>query len=105
LRLIGDFSKWLIEMAAREKNLAELHRLFCERLASFGIPLWRSSLGLEVLNPEIDGSQFRWVAHETQTLRMPRGTDYGGSPGQVVDDTGKSYRRRLDAAANDMPPL
>jgi adenylate cyclase len=105
LQLIGDFSKWLIEMAAREKNLAELHRLFCERLASFGIPLWRSSLGLEVLNPEIDGSQFRWVAHETQTLRMPRGTDYGGSPGQVVDDTGKPYRRRLDAAVNDMPLL
>lgn len=105
MRLIGDFAGWLIEMAAREKNVAELHRLFCEGLVSFGIPLWRSSLGLEVLNPEIDGSQFRWVAHEIETRLMPRGTDYGGSPGQVVDDTGKPYRRRLDAPVSDMPLL
>jgi adenylate cyclase len=105
LRLIGDFSEWLIELAAREKDVAELHRRFCERLVSLGIPLWRSSLGLEVLNPEIDGSQFRWVAHEVETRLMPRGTDYGGSPGQVVDDTGKTYRRRLDAPVSDMPLL
>jgi adenylate cyclase len=105
LRLIGDFSEWLIELAAREKNIAELHRLFCERLVSLGIPLWRSSLGLEVLNPEIDGSQFRWVAHEVETRLMPRGSDYGDSPGRVVDDTDKPYRRRLDAPVSDLPLL
>ena len=105
MRLIGDFSEWLIELAARERDVAELHRRFCERLVSLGIPLWRSSLGLEVLNPEIDGSQFRWVAHEVETRLMPRGTDYGGSPGQVVDDTGKTFRRRLDAPVSDMPLL
>ena len=102
MRLIGDFSKWLIETAAREKNVADLHRLFSEKLVSFGIPLWRSSLGLEVLNPEIDGSQFRWVAHEVETRLMPRGSDYSDSPGRVVDDTGKPYRRRLDAPVSEM---
>jgi adenylate cyclase len=105
MRLIGDFAEWLIGMAARETNVADLHRLFCERLVSIGIPLWRSSLGLEVLSPEIDGSQFRWVARQVETRLMPRGSDYSDSPGRVAEDTGNPYRRRLDTPVSDMPLL
>jgi len=105
MRLSSDFADWLIKTATREKTVADLHRLLCEKLVSLGLPLWRSSLGLEMLDPEIDGSQIRWLAHEVSTRFMPRGTDYGGSPGPIVDETGQPYRRRLDAPADDMPFL
>jgi adenylate cyclase len=105
MRLLGEFAEGLIKAATRDRSIAELHSLFCEKLVELGLPLWRSSLGLEVLDPEIDGPQFRWIAHEVSTRLMPRGTDYGGSPGQVVDQTGQPYRRKLDAPADDMPFL
>jgi adenylate cyclase len=106
--LTGDFADWLIEMAVGDKTVAELHRELCEKLVGLGMPLWRSSLGLELLNPEIEGSQFRWVAHEVKTLMLPRGfdaSDYDNSPAKVVDDTRKPLRRRLDAEITDMPLL
>lgn len=105
MQLGGDFAAWLVKMAARERTVGDLHRLFCEKLVAIGLPLWRSSLGLEGLDPEIVGSQFRWVAHEVEMRLMPRGGDFSDSPGQVVDETGKSYRRRLDAPVTDMPLL
>jgi len=108
LPLSGDFVDWLIETAIGEKTVAELHRELCEKLVSLGFPLWRSSLGLELLNPEIEGSQFRWTAHEVETRTLARGadiSDYDNSPAKVVDDTRKPYRRRLDAPIGDMPLL
>lgn len=105
MRLSSDFADWLIRTATSERTVADLHRLFCEKLVGLGLPLWRSSLGLEVLDPEIEGSQIRWIAHEVSTRLMPHGTDYGGSPGPIVDETGQPYRRRLDAPIDDMPFL
>ena len=105
MRLASDFALWLIRAATHERMVADLHRLFCERLVELGLPLWRSSLALEVLDPEFDGPQIRWIAHEVSTRLMPRGTDYGDSPGRVVDETKAPYRRRLDAPISDMPLL
>ena len=103
-----DFVDWLIETAIGDKTVAQLHREFCEKLIGLGYPLWRSSLGLELLNPEIEGSQFRWTAHEVETRTLPRGadiSDYENSPAKVVDDTRKPYRRRLDQPISDMSLL
>jgi adenylate cyclase len=108
LSLTGDFADWLIEMAVGDKTVAELHRELCEKLVGLGMPLWRSSLGLELLNPEIEGSQFRWVAHEVKTLMLPRGfdaSDYDNSPAKIVDDKRKPFRRRLEGEITDMPLL
>lgn len=106
--LNSDFVDWLIETAIGEKTVAQLHRELCEKLVSLGYPLWRSSLGLELLNPEIEGSQFRWTAYEVETRTLPRGadiSDYENSPAKVVDDTRKPYRRRLDQPVGDMSLL
>lgn len=106
--LTGEFADWLIATAVGEKTVAELHRELCEKLVSLGMPLWRSSLGLELLNPEIEGSQFRWVAHEVKILTLPRGfdvSDYDNSPAKIVDDSRKPFRRRLDGPISDMPLL
>jgi adenylate cyclase len=105
MRLASDFAEWLIRTATHERTVADLHRLFCERLVELGLPLWRSSLALEVLDPEFDGPQIRWIAHEASTRLMPRGSDYGGSPGRIVDETRMPYRRRLDAPVDDMSLL
>ena len=106
--LSDGFVDWLIAAAAGDKAVSVLHRELCEKLVSLGFPLWRSSVGLELLNPEIEGSQFRWTAHEVETLTLPRGydpSDYDNSPAKVVDDTHQPYRRRLDAPISDMPLL
>jgi adenylate cyclase len=108
LALAGDFVDWLVAAATGDKAVSVLHRELCDKLVSLGYPLWRSSLGLELLNPEIEGSQFRWVAHEIETRTLLRGadaSDYNDSPAKVVDDTRKAYRRRLDAPVADMPLL
>jgi adenylate cyclase len=103
-----EFVDWLVEAAQGDKTVAELHPELCEKLAALGVPLWRSSLGLELLNPEIGGSQFRWVAREVKRVTLPRGadlSDYDNSPAKVVDDTKKPYRRKLDGVVADMPLL
>ena len=108
MALTGDFIDWLSEAAVGDKPVSVLHRELCEKLVSLGLPLWRSSLGLEWLNPEIEGSQFRWVAHEVETRTLPRGndaSDYNNSPAKIVDDSHQAYRRRLDAPIRDMPLL
>jgi adenylate cyclase len=109
--LIGDLARWLIEAAADTREAAptgELHRLFCEKLLTLGIPLWRSSLGLELLNPEIGGAQIRWIAHEVSVETSPRNTlqsDYDNSPAQIVDTTNTPYRRKLDEPIRDVQLL
>jgi adenylate cyclase len=108
LALKGDFIDWLIAAAVGDKPVSVLHRELCEKLVSLGLPIWRSSLGLEWLNPEIEGSQFRWVAHEVETRTLPRGSDaadYHNSPAKIVDDTHEAFRRRLDRPIGDMPLL
>ncbi len=108
MALKGEFVEWLVAAAVGDKTLPDLHRELCEKLVALGLPLWRSSLGLEWLNPEIEGSQFRWVAHEVELRTLPRGddaSDYHNSPAKVVDDTHQAYRWRLDAPISDMPLL
>ena len=105
---LDDFAEWLIAAATRDKVTSTLHREFCEKLVELGFPLWRSSLGLETLSPEIEGSQFRWTAHEIERRIMPRGNDpadYIHSPAKIVDDTHKPFRRRLETPVVDMPLL
>jgi adenylate cyclase len=109
--VIGDLARWLIEAAAQMRETApqgELHRLFCEKLLALGIPLWRASLGLELLNPEIGGAQIRWIAHEISVETSPRNArrlDYDNSPAQIVDTTNKPYRRKLDGPVSDVQLL
>jgi adenylate cyclase len=109
--LIGDLARWLIEAVAGIGETApqgELHRVFCEKLLALGIPLWRASLGLELLNPEIGGAQIRWIAHEITVETSPRNArrlDYDNSPAQIVDTTNKPYRRKLDGPVTDVELL
>src|SRR5687767_6004224 len=50
---VGDLALWLAEHEGLA--LTDLHDGFCRELLTRGVPLWRSSLGLELLHPEQSG--------------------------------------------------
>lgn len=72
---------------------------FCDLIDQSITPLWRSSLGLEVLNPELSGSQLIWVEgglNRTEIGRagMSAREDYLKSPIYQVDTTNRPFRWR-----------
>jgi adenylate cyclase len=97
-------------IASAKLPMNEMHAALCEHLNGLGIPLWRSSLGLELLHPEDSGARFVWTRAGTEVVSVTRqemadNGEYDKSPAKVIDDTGKHYRRRLDRPAEDMPML
>lgn len=90
--------------------LPELHGKFCEDLVERGFPLWRSSLGLELLHPEQSGVRLLWAATgETQITQAPQGVattpDYLNSPVRIVDESLQPFRRRLTRPVPELPLL
>jgi adenylate cyclase len=107
---LADLAGWLARQAAAEPALATLHPAFCQALVERGLPVWRSSLGLETLHPEISGWQLIWLAgtlEETEAERRGILTrpDYVNSPTRIVDESGKPFRRRLDRPVPKLPLL
>jgi adenylate cyclase len=104
-----DIYRWLADATFTHPRLADLYHAFCDQLLAAGIPIWRAALGLEVLDPETSGAQFRWLASEASLELMPRSgvTDrYSSSPVRIIDETERTYRRRLgEAVIEDLPLL
>jgi adenylate cyclase len=99
---------WLAGNAAAP--LPELHAGFCRELVGLGFPLWRSSLGLELLHPEQSGVRLIWsLDREPRIDTAPRGIEdtpaYLSSPVKIVDDTDRPFRRRLTEPNPDLPIL
>ena len=106
----GDLGRWLVERAAADPALPALHPAFCQALLGRGLPLWRSTLGLETLHPEISGTQLIWLSGALeQTAAQRRGIldnpSYVNSPTRLVDESGRPFRRRLDEPAPEFPLL
>jgi len=83
---------------------------FCARIAESICPLWRSTLGLEVLNPELSGSQLVWrdgalTRTEIGRAGMMTREDYLKSPIYVVDTTNRPFRWRRPEPVPDMELL
>ncbi len=105
-----DLADWLAQAAARHPAIDDLHVRFCRRLLESGIPIWRSSLSLEVLHPEIGGGQSIWTEEGATTTSTERAgslqsPSYLNSPIKIVDDTSRPFRQRLDRGAQSMPLL
>jgi adenylate cyclase len=105
----GDLALWLADAAEKHGDISSLHLAFCDRLADRGLKISRSSLGLEVLHPELTGLQYVWASREVQIVDAERTQqtmiDYRVSPARIVDDTWKPFRRRLDKPSPDLPML
>jgi adenylate cyclase len=108
---VCDLGRWLADAAERIPAIEDLFRGYCLELAARGLPIWRGSLGLEVLHPEVSGSLIIWedesaiVVSESERAGILQSASYLNSPTRVVDETGTVYRRRLDAPCSDMPLL
>jgi len=106
---IDRIGHWLVEQAPQE-NVKELFAGFCREIVRAGFPVWRASLGLEVLHPEVGGWQHVWVDESLSVQASDRATaasspSYLNSPTRIVDETDKPFRRRLDTPCPDMPLL
>ncbi|MBF9196717.1 adenylate/guanylate cyclase domain-containing protein [Microvirga terrestris] len=105
----GALARWLADEAPHE-TVQGLFAGFCEEIVRSGIPVWRASLGLEVLHPEVSGWQHVWTSESLSMREADRATaatspSYLNSPTRIVDEAGRPFRRRLKAPCPDMPLL
>jgi adenylate cyclase len=118
----GRLASWLATYAlgdtgmdaqGRQRNnigalaFPDLFAGFCTRVAAEICPLWRCTLGLEVLNPELSGSQLIWrdgalTRTEIGRAGMMTREDYLKSPVYVVDTTNRPFRWRRPQPLPDM---
>jgi adenylate cyclase len=106
----GGLAYQLGVAASARANLEKLHADLCGWVLDSGIPICRSTLGLELLHPLQRGEQFVWTAEGSHVLKnlradIAKSGAYLRSPIRIVDETGRYYRRRLDPTVTDVPFL
>jgi adenylate cyclase len=109
MKRIEDIARWLAQDAPHD-SVEVLFAAFCREIARSVAPVWRASLGLEVLHPEVSGWQHVWTDENLSVRESDRATaaispSYLNSPTRVVDETERPFRRRLEAPCLDMPLL
>jgi len=120
--IYGKLAAWLAVHALGETGLdadgkplnnidalafPDLFAGFCTRLSELVCPLWRSTLGLEVLNPELSGSQMVWrdgalTWREVNRAGLVTRVEYLKSAIYVVDTTNRPFRWHLPQPVPDM---
>lgn len=120
--IYGRLASWLAVQALGETGLDEtgkalnnigalpfpdLFASYCARMAEWICPLWRCTLGLEVLNPELSGSQLVWregalTRTEVNRAGIMTRTDYLKSAVYVVDMTNRPFRWHKPEPVPDM---
>ena len=103
-------AEWLAGAASQTPELPALHDAFCRELLGRGLRIWRSTVGLETLHPEVSGFMLIWRAGERAETSAARAgilasPAYVNSPMRLVDETNQPFRRRLDRPSPDMPLL
>lgn len=120
-RIYGRLAAWLAQHALGETGTVDGHHTnnlgalefsdlfagYCQLIDGLVCPLWRASLGLEVLNPELSGSQLIWIEGalsrtEINRAGMSTREDYIKSPIYVVDTTNRPFRWRHTEPMPDM---
>src|SRR5918993_757521 len=57
---MDDIARWLVNDAPHH-SVKALFAAFCQEIVRSGAPVWRTSLGLEVLHPEVSGWHHVWT--------------------------------------------
>jgi adenylate cyclase len=98
----GDVQSWLLGEGRRLAKDTEFFDVLCRRLLGAGLPIWRASLSVGTLHPQILGLNFRWWRDRrmTEVRRVGYGVDqtmdYRESPIRPVMELGRTVRYRLD---------
>ena len=99
-----DIVHWLLTDARLIKRDAVLLDELCWRIVGAGVPLWRATLHVGTLHPQILGFNWRWRRdlNETEVVRVAHGMrtsdDFLQSPIRPVILDGQVVRHRLDRA-------
>src|SRR5262252_7611731 len=92
--------QWLVHGARNAPLSQEVLTELCERLTAAGLPLWRVTVFVRTLHPEIVGRRFVWQP-ETGTVvtdgsfELLERRSFLDSPVAQVSNTGEAFRRRL----------
>ena len=107
----ADIPRWILTEGRALLREAEFFDELCWRLVGQGVPLWRATLHIFTLHPEIRGFGCRWwrerrVTEEyVLTHGSERSKDFLESPIRATVEHGTPARYRLDQAPIEFPLL
>ena len=107
----GQIERWLLTEGPQVENGVELFDELCWRLLGDGVPLWRASVHVGTLHPQIRGTGVRWwrerkIVEDYRILHGSEETDeYKLSPIRLTVERGKPVRQRLDRPFPETPLL
>ena len=107
----GEVGRWLLVDGPQIDSEVELFDELCWRLVGDNLPLWRASLHIGTLHPQIRGVGARWwrdrkVIEDYRILHGSEDTDeYKLSPIRRTIERGTPMRRRLDGPVAEFPLL
>jgi hypothetical protein len=97
----GQIGRWILRKGPHIESDVEMFDELCWRLVGDGLPLFRATLHMGTLHPQIRGVGARWlrelkVIEEYRILQGNEATDeYLRSPIRATIERGTPFRRRL----------
>ncbi len=107
----GEIVRWILTEGREAPNPARFLTNLCLRLLEAGVPLWRVTIYVATLHPQIRAFGWRWwrgrpVSEEVRVAQgIERTEEYILSPLRPTIEEGTVLRCRLDREANDYPLL
>ena len=107
----GQVGRWLLREGPHIENIIEMFDELCWRLVGDGLPLWRATLHMGTLHPQIRSLGARWLRElkVVEEYRILRGSDATGeylhSPIRATTERGTPFRRTLTEDTPEYPLL
>jgi adenylate cyclase len=107
----GQVDRWLLREGPHIESIVEMFDELCWRLVGDGLPLWRATLHMGTLHPQIRSLGARWlrpfnIIEEYRILNGSEATDeYLLSPIRATTERGAPFRRRLTEDTPEYPLL
>ncbi|MFI4988364.1 MAG: adenylate/guanylate cyclase domain-containing protein [Alphaproteobacteria bacterium] len=95
--------EWLLTEGRRIPDGRVFFGALCERLVAAGLPLWRASMSVRVLHPQLTAVNYLWLRGEpVERITREHGVEHSDSyllsPIRVIYEGASGLRRRLDIA-------
>ena len=107
----GQVERWLLREGPHIQSIVEMFDELCWRLVGDGLPLWRATLHMGTLHPQIRSLGARWlrafnIIEEYRILIGSEATEeYLRSPIRTATERGTPFRRSLNEDTPEYPLL